>query len=93
MSRCAREREVLALMARGRSNAGIGRRLWVAEGTVGKHVRSSLGKPGLQEDTGARRRALAVLTRPEPRQTRFPASGRPGVVHRPAALSALASRV
>jgi serine/threonine-protein kinase PknK len=35
-----REREVLALMAEGRSNSGIARQLWVAEGTVEKHVRS-----------------------------------------------------
>ncbi|MFF7131668.1 response regulator [Streptomyces sp. NPDC008196] len=58
----AREREVLALMAEGRSNAGIGRRLWVTEGTVEKHVRSILGKLGLTEDTDAHRRVLAVLT-------------------------------
>ena len=36
-----REREVLALMAEGRSNSGIGRQLWVSEGTVEKHVRRS----------------------------------------------------
>ncbi|MFC8434856.1 response regulator [Streptomyces sp. NPDC057253] len=58
----AREREVLALMAEGRSNAGIGRRLWVTEGTVEKHVRSILGKLGLTEDTDDHRRVLAVLT-------------------------------
>jgi serine/threonine-protein kinase PknK len=58
----AREREVLALMAEGRSNAGIGRRLWVTEGTVEKHVRSILGKLSLQEDTDDHRRVLAVLT-------------------------------
>jgi serine/threonine-protein kinase PknK len=57
-----REREVLALMAEGRSNAGIGRRLWVTEGTVEKHVRSILGKLHLQEDTDDHRRVLAVLT-------------------------------
>ena len=39
-----REREVLALMAEGRSNAGIARQLWVTEGTVEKHVRSILMK-------------------------------------------------
>ena len=44
-----REREVLALMAEGRSNAGIGRRLWVSEGTVEKHVRSILAKLNLPE--------------------------------------------
>ncbi len=37
----AREREVLALMAEGRSNAGIARQIWVAEGTVEKHVHST----------------------------------------------------
>jgi DNA-binding NarL/FixJ family response regulator len=37
-----REREVLALMAEGRSNAGIARQLWVTEGTVEKHAASSL---------------------------------------------------
>ncbi|MFF4499052.1 response regulator [Streptomyces sp. NPDC001401] len=57
-----REREVLALMAEGRSNAGIGRRLWVTEGTVEKHVRSILGKLHLTEDTDDHRRVLAVLT-------------------------------
>ena len=40
----AREREVLALMAEGRSNAGIGQALWVTEGTVEKHVRSIMMK-------------------------------------------------
>jgi DNA-binding NarL/FixJ family response regulator len=39
-----REREVLALMAEGRSNAGISRQLWITEGTVEKHVRSILMK-------------------------------------------------
>jgi DNA-binding NarL/FixJ family response regulator len=58
----ARERAVLALMAEGRSNAGIGRRLWVTEGTVEKHVRSILGKLHLTEDTDDHRRVLAVLT-------------------------------
>ncbi|GAA3808745.1 response regulator [Streptomyces phyllanthi] len=57
-----REREVLALMAEGRSNAGIARRLWVTEGTVEKHVRSILGKLRLPEDTDDHRRVLAVLT-------------------------------
>ena len=37
-----REREVLALMAEGRSNGGIGRELWVTEGTVEKHVSNIL---------------------------------------------------
>lgn len=58
----AREREVLALMAQGRSNAGIGRRLWVTEGTVEKHVRSILGKLSLAETDDDHRRVLAVLT-------------------------------
>jgi DNA-binding NarL/FixJ family response regulator len=57
-----REREVLALMAEGRSNAGIGRRLWVTEGTVEKHVRSILAKLSLPETTDDHRRVLAVVT-------------------------------
>jgi DNA-binding NarL/FixJ family response regulator len=58
----AREREVLALMAEGRSNAGIARRLWVTEGTVEKHVRSILTKLNLPETDDDHRRILAVLT-------------------------------
>jgi DNA-binding NarL/FixJ family response regulator len=57
-----REREVLALMAEGRSNAGIARRLWVTEGTVEKHVRSILTKLTLPETDDDHRRVLAVLT-------------------------------
>jgi serine/threonine-protein kinase PknK len=57
-----REREVLALMAEGRSNAGIARRLWVTEGTVEKHVRSILAKLTLPEAEDDHRRVLAVLT-------------------------------
>ncbi|MFV9459277.1 protein kinase domain-containing protein [Rhodococcus sp. NM-2] len=58
----AREREVLALMAEGRSNAGIARRLWVTEGTVEKHVRSILTKLNLPETGDDHRRVLAVVT-------------------------------
>jgi DNA-binding NarL/FixJ family response regulator len=57
-----REREVLALMAEGRSNAGIAHQLWVTEGTIEKHVRSIMSKlnlPGSGED---HRRVLAVIT-------------------------------
>jgi DNA-binding NarL/FixJ family response regulator len=57
-----REREVLALMAEGRSNAGIGQALWVTEGTVEKHVRSIMLKLRLPEAADAHRRVLAVLT-------------------------------
>jgi DNA-binding NarL/FixJ family response regulator len=56
-----REREVLALMAEGRSNAGIARRLWVTEGTVEKHVRSILAKLELPETDDDHRRVLAVV--------------------------------
>ncbi|HST47521.1 response regulator [Jatrophihabitans sp.] len=57
-----REREVLSLMAEGRSNAGIARRLWVSEGTVEKHVRNILTKLGLGETGDDHRRVLAVVT-------------------------------
>ncbi len=57
-----REVEVLALMAEGRSNAGIGRRLWVTEGTVEKHVHSILSKLPLAETADDHRRVLAVVT-------------------------------
>ena len=57
-----REREVLALMAEGRSNAGIARQLWVAEGTVEKHVHSILTKLRLPETSDDHRRVLAVIT-------------------------------
>jgi DNA-binding NarL/FixJ family response regulator len=56
-----REREVLALMAEGRSNAGIARQLWVTEGTVEKHVHHILGNLRLQETGDDHRRVLAVL--------------------------------
>jgi DNA-binding NarL/FixJ family response regulator len=56
-----REREVLALMAEGRSNAGIGQVLWVTEGTVEKHVRSIMMKLHLPETGEVHRRVLAVL--------------------------------
>ena len=57
-----REREVLALMAEGRSNAGISRRLFVTEGTVEKHVHSILMKLRLPETDDDHRRVLAVVT-------------------------------
>ena len=56
-----REREVLALMAEGASNAGIARRIFVTEGTVEKHVRSILTKLDLPESDTQHRRVLAVL--------------------------------
>ena len=56
-----RELGVLELMAEGRSNAGIAGRLWVAEGTVEKHVRSILTKLDLPETPEDHRRVLAVV--------------------------------
>ncbi|HEU4355815.1 MAG TPA: response regulator transcription factor [Actinomycetota bacterium] len=57
-----REREVLALMAEGMSNAGIATRLVVTEGAVEKHISSIFTKLGLQPTEEAHRRVLAVLT-------------------------------
>jgi len=56
-----REREVLALMAEGRSNAGIAGRLFISEGAVEKHVRSILGKLRLPTSHDDHRRVLAVI--------------------------------
>jgi DNA-binding NarL/FixJ family response regulator len=56
-----REREVLTLMAEGRSNAGIASALVVTGGVVEKHVASIFGKLGLPPSEGDNRRVLAVL--------------------------------
>jgi DNA-binding NarL/FixJ family response regulator len=57
----ARERDVLALMAEGRSNTGIARGLWIAEGTVEKHVRNIFQKLRLPDAPDDHRRVLAVI--------------------------------
>jgi DNA-binding NarL/FixJ family response regulator len=57
-----REREVLALMAEGRSNAGIAHTLWITESTVEKHVRAILSKLRLPAGEDDQRRVLAVVT-------------------------------
>jgi DNA-binding NarL/FixJ family response regulator len=56
-----REREVLASMAEGRSNAGIAEALVITEGVVEKHVASIFAKLGLPATEGDNRRVLAVL--------------------------------
>ena len=56
-----REREVLAVMAEGLSNAGIAKRLWVTDSTVEKHVRGIFSKLCLPETPDDHRRVLAVL--------------------------------
>ncbi len=57
-----REREVLGLMAEGKTNAGIAKQLWLTEKTVETHVSSILGKLGLALDGTTHRRVLAVVT-------------------------------
>jgi DNA-binding NarL/FixJ family response regulator len=57
-----REREVLALMAEGRSNAGIAESLVLTTGAVEKHIASIFGKLGLTPSDSDHRRVLAVLT-------------------------------
>jgi DNA-binding NarL/FixJ family response regulator len=56
-----REREVLGLVAEGRTNAGIAKQLWLTEKTVETHVSSILGKLGLAQSADDHRRVLAVL--------------------------------
>ena len=57
-----REREVLGLMAEGKTNAGIAKKLWLTEKTVETHVSSILGKLDLPPDADTHRRVLAVVT-------------------------------
>jgi DNA-binding NarL/FixJ family response regulator len=57
----AREREVLALMAEGHSNAAIARQIVVSEAAVGKHVGNILAKLRLPQTDDTNRRVLAVL--------------------------------
>ena len=71
-----REREVLELMAEGRSNAGIAHRLWVTEGTVEKHVHSILRQAAAARD---RRGSSAG-----PRRDRVPRVPLGGALHEPA---------
>jgi DNA-binding NarL/FixJ family response regulator len=56
-----REKEVLGLMAEGRTNGGIAKRLWLTEKTVEAHVRAILMKLGLPVNDDDHRRVLAVL--------------------------------
>lgn len=56
-----REREVIALMAQGKSNLSIAAAMVVTEGAVTKHIQRIFGKLGLHQDDSANRRVLAVL--------------------------------
>lgn len=56
-----REREILALMAQGKSNAGIAKELYITEGSVEKHISSILSKLNLPLEEDNHRRVLAVL--------------------------------
>ncbi|MCW2800510.1 MAG: two-component system response regulator [Aeromicrobium sp.] len=65
-----REREVLALMAEGLTNAGIARKLWLTDRTVETHVSSILAKLGISDSDEDHRRVMAVLTYLGQRQVR-----------------------
>jgi DNA-binding NarL/FixJ family response regulator len=56
-----REHEILELMAEGRSNVGIGERLYLSQRTVESHVRAIFRKLSLEETSDDHRRVLAVL--------------------------------
>ncbi len=57
-----RERDVLSLMAEGRSNSAIADQLSISDGTVEKHISNIFSKLGLDESASQHRRVLAVLT-------------------------------
>lgn len=57
-----RERQVLALMAEGQSNAGIAKTIWVTKGAVEKHVKHIFRKLGIPATPDTHRRVLAVIT-------------------------------
>jgi DNA-binding NarL/FixJ family response regulator len=57
----AREREIVGLMAEGRSNQGICRALWLSPKTVETHIRGAFAKLGIRESPDDNRRVLAVL--------------------------------
>ena len=76
-----REREVLALIAEGRSNASIARRLWLTEKTVETHVRSILQKLGVAANEDDNRRVLAVLAFLRATAEYGPPRGWPNVRH------------
>jgi len=57
----SREREIVALMAEGRSNHGICRALWLSPKTVETHIRGAFAKLGIKEAPEDNRRVLAVL--------------------------------
>ncbi|MEU6662969.1 response regulator transcription factor [Streptomyces sp. NPDC046821] len=56
-----REREVLALVAEGRTNAGLSKHLFISEAAVNKHIGNIFNKLDLPVDTEGHRRVLAVL--------------------------------
>ncbi len=56
-----RERDVLGIMAEGKSNSGIAAKLMLSEGAVEKHIASIFGKLALEPESAANRRVLAVL--------------------------------
>jgi DNA-binding NarL/FixJ family response regulator len=57
-----RERDVLSLVAEGRSNAAVARRLWLTDRTVETHIRHIFAKLGLFDSDDDHRRVLAVLS-------------------------------
>ena len=68
----SREREVVELMAQGRSNAAIAETLWITEGAVEKHIKHIFKKLRIPAAPDTNRRVLAVLTFLEPDEAAYP---------------------